>query len=32
MDFVRLDSLAEWMFGLGNLGRELAELSVHLCV
>jgi hypothetical protein len=28
----RLDWSVEWMFGLGNLGRELVELSVHLCV
>jgi hypothetical protein len=32
MDSVRLDWLVEWMFGLGNLGRELVELFVHLCV
>ena len=28
----RLDWSVEWMFGLGNLGRELVEFSVHLCV
>jgi hypothetical protein len=28
----RLDWSVEWMFGLGNLGRELVELFVHLCV
>jgi hypothetical protein len=32
MDSARLDWLVEWMFELGNLGRELVELSVHLCV
>lgn len=28
----RLDWSVEWMFGLGNLGRELVELFVYLCV
>jgi hypothetical protein len=35
MDSARLDWLVEWMFGLGNLDRELVELVelfVHLCV
>ncbi len=32
IDSARLDWLVEWMFGLGNLGRELVELFVHLCV
>jgi len=32
MDSVRLDWLVEWMFGLGNLSRELVELFVHLYV
>jgi hypothetical protein len=32
MDSARLDWSVEWMLGLGNLGRELVELFVYLCV